>query len=72
MNSQQDYPMKLVNNSYNSLGANYQRFNQFNRPSSHTHMTIPDNYFGVKYVKLLILSMMIISFSKCLLENYLD
>jgi hypothetical protein len=49
--SQIDYPTKLVNNSYNSIGANYQRFNQYNRPSSHTRMMSPNNYFGIKTCK---------------------
>ncbi len=51
MSSQLDYPTKLVNNSYNALGANYQKFNMYNCPSSHTHMMTPDNYFGVKICK---------------------
>jgi hypothetical protein len=51
MSSQQDFETKLVNNSYNSLGANYNKFNTFNRPSSHTIMLPPNNYFGIKTVK---------------------
>jgi hypothetical protein len=51
MNSQIDYPTKLVNNSYNSLGVDYQKFNMYNRPSSHVRMLPPNNYFGIKTVK---------------------
>ena len=51
MSSQIDYPTKLVNNSYNSIGANYQRFNQYNRPSSHTRILAPNYYFGIKTCK---------------------
>ena len=51
MSSQLDYPTKLVNNSYNSFRSNYQRFNMYNRPSSHTRMMSPNNYLGFKTVK---------------------
>jgi hypothetical protein len=51
MSSQLDFETKLVNNSYNSLGANYSLHNSYNRPSSHTHMMTPDNYFGIKICK---------------------
>jgi hypothetical protein len=49
--SQIDFETKLVNNSYNSIGANYQKINMYNRPSSHTRMMSPNNYFGIKTCK---------------------
>ncbi len=51
MNSQIDYPTKLVNNSYNSLGVDYQLHNMYNRPSSHVRMLPPNNYYDIKTVK---------------------
>jgi hypothetical protein len=49
--SQIDFPTKLVNNSYNSLNSNYQKFNMYNRPMNHTRMMSPNNYFGIKTCK---------------------
>jgi hypothetical protein len=53
MASQLDYTTKLVNNSYNSMGVDYQKHNTYNRPQSYTRMINhpPDNYFGIKTVK---------------------
>jgi hypothetical protein len=49
--SQIDFETKLVTNSYHSLGADYQLHNMYNRPSSHTRMLPPNNYFGIKILK---------------------